>query len=330
MNTAIAESSVYSTSSWPVKRHWFADLMRMKPNSVAGRGVPLVIYNDVDEGKDAIVNHHRDFYSLYIVRRGRGTHVIDGKAFGVARGDVYAMVPGMTHHFENCYEIATDTLHFSPDLFDTEALDALGETPGFHALFITEPALRNSGKETTMPGGRWLHLTPAAHDAVTDAVEELRSEWQRGDACGALLTRGLFFRLLVKLAREYAAFSESAAKQAATTRNNGGHEATVAAAVRYMDERFIEPVRIEEVARTVFLSADRFTEVFSQAMGRTPRDYLRYLRVERAKALLLSGNDSTMTEVAQNSGFGDPAYFTRVFRATVGCPPSEWRRQMNK
>jgi len=319
-------NAVAPISPLPIVRHWFAELMRSRARNVSHPDVPLLMWQDtIDHGAQSIANHHRDFYSVYIVRRGRGIHVIDGRAFSVARGDVYAMVPGMTHHFMDCHDMVTDTLHFSPDLFDTATLDALNETPGFHALFVAEPAAR-SEKIPTL-GGRWLHLTPSAHTVMTDAVEELREEWERGGACGALLTRGLFFRLLVKLAREYAAYENGTPRQIAANRPYGGHEATVVAAVRYMEERFTEAVRIEEVARTVFLSPDRFTEVFAQAMGRTPRDYLRYLRMERAKELLLNGGNVTMTEVAQNSGFGDPAYFTRVFRATVGCPPSEWKRK---
>lgn len=306
----------------PVLRHWFADLMRNRGMSVASRGLPLVMWSDrMDHGIGPQVNHHRDFYSLYIVRRGRGTHVIDGREFAIARGDVYAMVPGMTHYFVQCHELVTDTFHFSPALFDEKTQEALNEMPGFHALFVTEAAAR-SEKVPTL-GGRWLHLTPSAYAQVSDAVEELRTEWESGTACGALLTRGLFFRLMVRLAREYAAPERKAEV------SGNGHDATVAAALRYMEERFTETVRIEEVARTVFLSPDRFTEVFAQAMGRTPRDYLRYLRLERAKALLRASGDATMTEIAQQSGFGDPAYFTRVFRAAVGCPPSEWKRQQS-
>lgn len=277
----------------------------------------------MNSSQPARANHHNDFYSLYIVQRGRGTHFIDGYAFGVARGDVYAMAPGMTHHFEDCHEMTTDTFHFSPALFDTEALDALSATPGFHALFIGG---RNVGAEKVQPlGGRWLHLTPPAHAQIATAVEELRIEWARGDATGAILARGLFLRLLVHLARAYVSASPTPSTGVPYSYTQ---EATVSAALRIMEERFAESLRVEEIARAVFLSPDRFTEVFSESVGRTPRDYLRYLRVEKAKALLRTG-DLSMTGVAQESGFGDPAYFARAFRTAVGASPSDWKKQQS-
>jgi two-component system response regulator YesN len=104
------------------------------------------------------------------------------------------------------------------------------------------------------------------------------------------------------------------------------HESTVAAAVRYMEEHYREPLRVEQVAASVFLSPDRFTEVFAQGMGRTPRDYLRHLRVEQAK-MLLTTTDLPIARVAEASGFGEAAYFTRVVRAETGMTPSAYRQR---
>jgi mannose-6-phosphate isomerase-like protein (cupin superfamily) len=137
----------------PIYYHHFRRLSAERKGTAAEQ-VPLVLYRDVIDGRaQQVANHHRDFFSLYVVRRGRGTHVIDGQAFGVARGDVYAMVPGQTHHFEGCEELVTDTLHFAPDVFDGEALDALAATPGFHALFVAEPLGRRSSGAGAGGGG---------------------------------------------------------------------------------------------------------------------------------------------------------------------------------
>ena len=289
--------------------------MRGRPRSAAGLGLPLLMWTDTStHGAFHSVNHHADFCSLYVVRRGRGTHVINNQAFAVARGDVYAMAPGMTHFFRDCANLETDTFHFSPTLFDDETRDILSGTPGFHALFVGETP---PGKDTVC--GRWLHLTPPAHETITQAVDELRAEWERGDATGTLLCRGLFLRLLVKLARAGSTVNIPANREA--------HEATIAAALRIMETRFAQALRVEEIARAVFLSPDRFTEVFAQGVGRTPRDYLRYLRVEKAKTLLSAPDFVSMTTIAGEAGFGDAAYFARAFRAATGMTPSEWRKR---
>jgi len=311
----------------PVRSYHF-DELRAAWLHTAAASLPLVIYHDeIDAGQQAVSNRHEDFFSLYFVRRGRGTHWIDGVPYGVARGDVYAMGLGMTHWFADCEDLATDTLHFAPVIFDAVTRDALAEMPGFQSLFVEEPLRRASSQGATGygEGGRWLHLTPDAYAPVAEMLGELRREWAAGTPDGTLLVRGLFPRLLVHLARRYAA-SYVEPRSGPRISQEATQEATVAAAVRYLDAHFAGPLRVEQVAASVFLSPDRFTEVFARTMGRTPRDYIRHLRVERARHLLLATGLS-VSEVGQAAGFGEAAYFTRVFRTATGLTPRDFRRR---
>ena len=278
----------------------------------------MILRDSIHSGNEQDVNHHSDFFSLYFVRQGRGTHVIDGISYGIARGDVYAMGLGMTHWFIDCDNLVTDTLHFAPSLFDSETLNTLAETPGFQSLFVEEPLRRAAAQGE---GGRWLHLSPDSYAPVAAMLAELSEEWAVGTSEGTLLARGLFLRLLVHLARRYAERGLPASVSISASQ-----EATIAAAVRYLDEHFADSLRIEQVAASVFLSPDRFTEVFARTMGRTPRDYVRHLRLERAKTLLTITTLS-ISEVGQSAGFGEAPYFSRVFRAATGMTPREFRRK---
>ncbi len=303
----------------PVHNSRFATLAARCPGTAAER-LPLVMWQDtIERDSPLIVNRHEDFLSLYIARQGRGIHVIEGVEYGVARGDVYAMGQGMAHYFLRGENLILHTLHFAPQIFDAATLDALAETQGFQSLFVEGPLAQTNGDE----GGRWLHLTPDACLQIEAEVAELRTEWSSPAPVSALLAQGLFLRLLTHLARLNA--QGEAQKPHIAPASSRPHEATVAAAVRYFDAHFSGPVRIEQVAASVFLSPDRFTEVFAVVMGRTPRDYLRHLRIERARALL-AGSDASISDIAGQSGFGEPAYFTRSFRAAVGLTPTEFRR----
>lgn len=297
----------------------FAALAAGRPGTAAAH-LPLVMWRDVLETPSSQGPfRHTDFFSLYFVRHGRGTHVIDGVPYAVARGDVYAMGVGMTHYFCDCEDLATDTLHFAPSFFDAATLDALASTPGFQSLFVHEPLRR----ATNGAGGRWLHLTPDAYAEISAMLTELRAEWESGTPDGALLTHGLFLRLLVALARRYAETPESAMR--VSPQSVSPHDATVAAAVAYLDEHFAEALRIEQVAATVFLSPDHFTKVFAAVMGRTPSDYLRHVRLERAKCLLRTSN-APVSEIAEQCGFNESPYFVRAFRASMGITPHAYRR----
>lgn len=296
------------------------DVARAWAGTAADR-LPLVVRVD-DVPADLLDRPHRheDFFALYVVRSGRGIHTIDNIAYSVSRGDVYAMGLGVIHCYSQCENLVSDALYFDPDIFSPADRDALSDEPGFLSMFVAglSPAKAENGS------GRWLHLTPEAYQEASRQIAELRQEWLAGGSTGALLSRALFLRLLVSLARIN---SRSEARSA--TAKPVLRDCAIAAAVSYMDGHFAEPVRIEHVAASVFLSTDRFTEVFAATMGRTPRDYLRHLRLERASQLL-ANTDLSIAAIGQDSGFGDSAYFARAFRAATGVTPSEYRCRMRR
>jgi AraC family L-rhamnose operon regulatory protein RhaS len=287
--------------------HRFAELAAYWPRSVADR-VPLVVRID-NEGMAArdVENTHLDFHALYVVRNGRGIHVIDGVPHGVARGDVYVMAMGATHCYSQHENLSLDAVYFRPEALEA-GWEVVRRTPGFPGGGV-------------LRSGKWLHLTPAAFPTVHLQFEELRREWLRGTDDGALLARGLFARLLVHLCR---LADESPSGRSGDRRAE--REWTVSEAVRFLDERYAEPVRFDALARRLCLSPDRFTELFNAAMGRTPRDYLRHVRIERAKALLTT-TDLTAAEIGARVGFAEAAYFSRAFRDATGISPTAYRRR---
>ncbi|MGV3616409.1 MAG: helix-turn-helix domain-containing protein [Fimbriimonas sp.] len=286
--------------------HYFATLAGHWPQSVADR-LPVVVRID-NEGVDVrdVDNTHGDFHALYVVRNGRGIHVIDGIPHGVARGDVYVMAMGATHRYSQNEDLSLDAVYFRPEALEGywEVLERLPSFPG----------------DRSLRSGKWLHLTPAGFHAIHAQFEELRREWLSGTDEGALLARGLFARIFVHLCRAAVADPSGPMGDRRAER-----EWTISEAVRFLDERYADEVRIEPLARRLCLSPDRFTELFRAAMGRTPRDYLRHVRVERAKALLTT-TDLTAAEVGVRVGFADAAHFSRSFRAATGQPPSAFRR----
>ena len=72
------------------------------------------------------------------------------------------------------------------------------------------------------------------------------------------------------------------------------------------------------------MSKCRLSHRFHEVLGITFRDYLLRVRLERAKVLLANGHAS-ITEVAQNVGFGDLPRFDKVFKRYTGVTLSAYR-----
>jgi len=86
------------------------------------------------------------------------------------------------------------------------------------------------------------------------------------------------------------------------------------------------PLHSVEIAARVNMSRSYFSQCFREIVGESFSDYLRRLRIEKAKNLLKKTN-STIQQVAEQAGYDDEKYFSRVFKKEEGISPSEYRRQ---
>jgi YesN/AraC family two-component response regulator len=102
--------------------------------------------------------------------------------------------------------------------------------------------------------------------------------------------------------------------------------ALVKRTMAYFHQNYDRPLSRREVADAIGVSENHLTRIFGRELGLSPWDYLNRYRIQRAKGLLLCTSDS-ITSVALQVGFNDPAYFSRVFRKQVGLSPSAFRQQ---
>lgn len=87
--------------------------------------------------------------------------------------------------------------------------------------------------------------------------------------------------------------------------------------------RFREPLKLQEVAREQFVNPAYLGRLFHAQMGQSFRDYLTQVRMRHAVQLLRE--KWPVSDVAEAVGYGDPNYFSRVYKAQFGCSPTEGR-----
>jgi AraC family transcriptional regulator of arabinose operon len=84
-------------------------------------------------------------------------------------------------------------------------------------------------------------------------------------------------------------------------------------------------IDIHRVAEAVNLSPSRFRHLFTKEVGTSPRGYIRFSRMCRAKTLL----ENTFLQVKQVMlmvGYQDPSHFVRDYKRTFSMTPSAARR----
>ncbi len=93
----------------------------------------------------------------------------------------------------------------------------------------------------------------------------------------------------------------------------------------YLHDRLAEKIQIKDAAQAANLSSYHFHRAFSACFGQTPNQYLTHIRLEHAKRLL-EQQSLPINEVAQQSGFPDAKYFSKVFKRYMKMSPSDYTR----
>lgn len=94
------------------------------------------------------------------------------------------------------------------------------------------------------------------------------------------------------------------------------------AAKRILEERYIQPPTLAEIAKTVGTSEFYLLRNFKRHFTFTPYAYAQFLRTEHFFWELLDAEDRRIADIASDSGFGDYSTFHRRMRAMTGVAPS--------
>jgi two-component system response regulator YesN len=86
---------------------------------------------------------------------------------------------------------------------------------------------------------------------------------------------------------------------------------------------------LKALANSVNLSSSRLRHLFKDQTGLTPSQYLKRLRLERAKELM-DESFLRLKEVMPQVGINDESHFVRDFRKTHGLPPIKYRHRGRK
>lgn len=81
---------------------------------------------------------------------------------------------------------------------------------------------------------------------------------------------------------------------------------------------------VEKLAGQMGRSRAAFYRDLSKAAGKTPHQFILDIRLEHACRRLLS-TPRSVAEIAYETGFNDPSYFSKIFAKQFGAPPSIFR-----
>jgi len=95
--------------------------------------------------------------------------------------------------------------------------------------------------------------------------------------------------------------------------------------VQYIREHYAEKITLETLSQITYLTPTYISKLFKQELGCNFVTFLNRTRIEKSKELLLQDKEYRLADIAQEVGFEDQSYFTKVFKRWEGVAPNRYR-----
>ncbi|WP_182914472.1 helix-turn-helix domain-containing protein [Paenibacillus sp. 1011MAR3C5] len=169
--------------------------------------------------------------------------------------------------------------------------------------------------EAVVPYGQVLELRTYAK--AVELVEELLQPTCRDATSLQFYYRYLRFQELLLM---IISWHEQQSRQAAASA-----EAGIGRSIQYMNVHYSDALTVEQLADIAWIEPWKYPRLFKGATGKSPLQYLNDMRMDKAKQLLVAGEDK-LSDIAQQIGFANEYYFSRRFKQTIGIAPGQYRR----
>ncbi len=111
-----------------------------------------------------------------------------------------------------------------------------------------------------------------------------------------------------------------------TSSRDAGQDSAMARAIHFIQENAARGITVADVMAFQQTSRVTFERHFLATVGCSPGEYIRQIKLEKAKELLVSSNQP-IDAVGKACGFESPAKFSSFFKRAAGVSPAAFRRQ---
>lgn len=257
----------------------------------------------VMRGNLPFMNHCHQELEILMLRKGRLQVFYEKEEYELREGDVWIVPPFGSHGIgkgkSDCERIAV--------LLDLQLLGS-GVKADQENLWI-----RKEMEKRDMFSRHWKD---AVRNRVSEIVGKLYQEYSEKRYAWKLSVKALVSELVLTALREMPE-RESMVLEKEVVR--------IRHILEYIALHYYKDITLQSCADEVGFNSTYLSRYFSRTMGITFQEYIKRLRIDRAKWLLMTEKLS-VTEVCYQSGFRDIKTFNKLFKKECGMSPTEFRR----
>lgn len=221
-------------------------------------------------------------YLLEFVLDGVADIILTDETIRVRKGDLFLIRPNQTHTNQgvpsNGYSCISVVFHFGQSMFPLDQV----VTPSTHL-----------GSYHNHPIEKLLH--------------QLLQHYRKPDSYHQMICQHMLLSVLIQVAETLGS------RKASSPRSKIKLEHVR----RYIMEHYRENLSLDDLETMSELSRNYLIQQFKQAFGLTPKQYLNWVRVQKAKELAIT-TSLTIGEIAERVGYADVHTFGRMFKKQTG------------
>ena len=245
-------------------------------------------------------NHFTDrqmkcnLYQIFITHSGKGRLSVEGAEYELTRNTIVFLDLNSRHRYET-----------AGDHWEYEWVNFSGAPCAYYYSKINQGGIKVYDLVSNS------RLKSLMHDVRNLAAETGEMKY--------IMTGNAIMRLL----DEFMAFSMEFAQQKMLPRKKDNIENIK----RYLDEHYMDAITLDQLADMAYLSKYHFIRSFTAYTGMPPYQYLKSLRLNRARHLLLLTTYS-IEEISFQTGFMSSKNLIRAFKQATGLTPENYRVDM--
>jgi AraC-like DNA-binding protein len=246
--------------------------------------------------------HKHNFLEVCYVVDGYGTYFEQGVRYPLEKGTLFCSRPGVFHQIQS-----VSNLFLLWVAFELIEQDSSAATVNHFQKLSTTDFFLIKNADRTPTACIWRSLWAQAEQFHPEFIELMS-----GLACSLLSSFPQLFNCEMNTWNK----SESESNMTSVLMNQ---------AKLYIHDNLSNSLKLEEVADYLHISGRHLTRMFKQE-NTSFSDYVRRMRLSKAK-FLIARSDTSLKQIADECGFANIHYFTRVFIEQMGISPGKFRKQ---
>lgn len=248
------------------------------------------IFTEEKELKCNCSSHYHNFYEIDIVLDGSGVSICNGEEYPVRKGMITFLSPEDLHSYKIDIKLHEINIQFKYDAIDTSVISFLNSVKN-NVTYVDDETLYSIYSLFCL-----LHRS----DVITKSKD---------------YSSKLLECIILSFKDKFESDSQRDIKSSSVLQS----------AIVYIHSHFKEDPKMRDVAKLLYLNENYFSQMFKENMGKSYKEYLRSLKLEHAKKLLIY-TELSVTKIAYDSGYNSQAHFNKDFKSYFGIAPLIMRK----